>query len=101
MPTKVKIIGQKFEARPGQKPDGAKFGISVVEITDATSSFLNLPQETEGASVVITQGQTTPAFYLGGVGGDNRLSIDGATVGDEFVVMSTHNAFGGFTSEGE
>lgn len=101
MPTKAKVLGQKFVPHPAGGPDGEKVSLTSIVITDATSTYLPLPAKvpTGGARVLLATSQSLPTFYLQGGQESSQVNIDGATLGTEYLVAARHSAFGGFSEE--
>jgi hypothetical protein len=68
--------------------DDTQVLVSTVKILTTTSDHLELPNAVDVA-VITPSGATDPAFYLVHPDGAT-LAIDGATVGQEYTVVSNH-----------
>ncbi len=72
--------------------------ISTVKIKSSTSDHVELPNAVDAKLISASSSTTDPSFYLfdatrsGGsyAQGGTALAIDGATVGTEYIVVSSH-----------
>jgi hypothetical protein len=79
--------------------DNTQVLMSTVKIKSSTSDHVELPNAVDAKILSAASSTTDPNFYLfdatrtggaGYAGGGTALAIDGATVGTEYIVVSSH-----------
>lgn len=69
--------------------DGTQILITNVKILTSTSDHVELPNAVDAAILNAARSTADPTFYLSNAGAS--FSIDGATVGTEYIVVSRHD----------
>ena len=69
--------------------DNVQVLCSTVKIINATSDHLELPNADDAQLLQSDRTTSDPTFYLTAQG--LSFSIDGATIGDEYIVVSRHS----------
>jgi len=70
------------------QPDNRSIIITTVKAVSTTSDHVELPNAVDAAMLHAARTTADPTFYLTAQGA--ALAIDGATVGQEYVVVSRH-----------
>lgn len=77
--------------------NGTQVLVSDVTIISSTSDHLELPTASDVRLLQTTFRGTLPTFYL--TSDTNNVAIDGATIGDKFIVVSRHDGMVNFKAD--